>query len=77
MKIRTQTEIVFDLPGEYAQAIKFNDDNNKMGEWRVHYYAAHIVFVSKNVCEVPIKEVNNNGSAEGNGNNSKGAEEDS
>lgn len=76
MKIITQTEIVFDEPGEAEQATKFNEENNKTNDWSIHCYAAHTIFMNRTICEVPIKEVNNNGS-KGNGNNSKGSEEDS
>jgi hypothetical protein len=76
MKIRTQTEIVFEVPEEYEQALNFNEVN-KMNGWDAHFYASSIAFINKKECEVPTKEEKNNGSAERNGNNSKGAEEDS
>lgn len=55
MKIRTQTEIVFEVPEEYEQALNFNEEN-KMNGWDAHFHASSISFINKKECEVPIKE---------------------
>lgn len=55
MTIITQTQIVFNVPDEYVQALAFNRECRKNG-WNMHSDTDHITFTTKKECEIPFKE---------------------
>jgi hypothetical protein len=56
MTIITQTQVVFDVPEEYVQALNFNRENTIKDGWYMHSDADRITFTNKKECEVSIKE---------------------
>lgn len=55
MKVITQTQIVFDVPDEYVQALAFNRESRKNG-WNMQSDVDRITFTTKKECEIPFKE---------------------